>query len=87
MPSTTCWARLSGASQMEVTMSRKNVYIEPRRDGSFAVLRANAERASAVRDTQGEAIAAAKRMFPDVKPDVARVRHTNQGHPDQYRKG
>jgi hypothetical protein len=65
----------------------KNIYVEPRNDGKFEVLRPNADRASAVRGTQTEAIAAAKRMFPDVKPDVARVRHTKNGSPDQFRKG
>ena len=67
-------------------MGRKNVYIERRDDGKFAVLRPNAQRASAVRDTQGAAIHAAKQMFPDVKPDIERVRHTKNGHPDQWRK-
>jgi hypothetical protein len=67
-------------------MPKKNVYVEPHPDG-FAVTRANADRASRVYDTQAEAIAGAKRMFPDVKPDVARVRHTKNGNPDQFRKG
>jgi Uncharacterized protein conserved in bacteria (DUF2188) len=63
-----------------------NVFVEPHKDG-FAVLKPHAQKPSVVRDTQGEAIAAAKKMFPDVKPDVARVRHTKNGNPDQYRKG
>ena len=67
-------------------MGKQNVYIEPRDDGTFAVMKPNAERASAIRNTQAEAIAAAKEMFPDVKPDIARVRHTGQGSPDQFRK-
>jgi hypothetical protein len=56
-------------------MPKKNVYVEPHPDG-FAVTRANADRASRVYDTQAE-----------VKPDVARVRHTKNGNPDQFRKG
>jgi hypothetical protein len=70
----------------DTSMGRKNVYIEQRDDGKFAVLRPNAQRASAVRDTQGAAIDAAKQMFPDVKPDIERVRHTKSGQPDQWRK-
>lgn len=68
------------------SMGRKNVFIEQRDDGKFAVLRPNAERASAIRDTQGAAIDAAKQMFPGVKPDIERVRHTKNGNPDQWRK-
>jgi len=68
-------------------VGKKNVYIEPRDDGTFAVMKPNADRASAIRDTQSDAIVAAKKMFPDVKPDVARVRHTSVGKPDQFRKG
>lgn len=68
-------------------MAKKNVYIEPRPNGQFAVMKANAKRASALCDTQGQAKRAAKQMFPDVKPDVARVRHTKKGVPDQFRKG
>lgn len=50
-------------------------------------MRSNAKRASAIRDTQGDAIDAANVMFPGVKPDIARVRHTSGGKPDQFRKG
>ncbi len=67
-------------------MPKKNVYVEPHPDG-FAVTRANANRASGVYDAQAQAIVAAKRMFADVKPDVARVRNTKNGNADQFRKG
>jgi hypothetical protein len=67
-------------------VAKRNVYIEPRDNGQFAVMKANAQRASALCDTQAQAIAQAKRMFPDVKPDVSRVRHTKRGNPDQFRK-
>lgn len=69
-----------------IIMPKNNVYIEQRDDGKYAVKRANAERASAVTDTQRAAIDEAKRMFPDVKPDIERVRHTKVGEPDQWRK-
>jgi len=76
----------TGIERRQRAVGKKNVYIEPRDNGTFAVMKPNAERASAIRDTQREAIAAAKEMFPDVKPDVARVRHTDVGKPDQFRK-
>ena len=68
-------------------MAKRNVYIEPRRNGQFAVMKANAKRASALCDTQRDAEKEAKRMFPGMKPDVARVRHTKKGVPDKFRKG
>jgi hypothetical protein len=68
-------------------MAKRNVYIEPRANGQFAVMKANAKRASALCNTQAQAERKAKQMFPDVKLDVARVRKTSKGHPDQFRKG
>ena len=68
-------------------MTKKNIYVERRDDeGDYAVRRAGSERASATAPTQAEAIARAKELAPDVKPDVERVRHTSQGKPDQWRK-
>jgi len=67
-------------------IGKKQIFIEQREEGGFAVRRPNAERASAVAPTQAEAIAIARQMEPNVRPDVERVRHTSQGHPDQWRK-
>ena len=67
-------------------MKKRNVYIEPRPNGTFAIMKPNAQRASKICDTQHEAIEASKALFPGVKPDIARVKHTNQGKPDQFRK-
>jgi hypothetical protein len=70
-------------------MARKNkgdVYIEKRQQGDFAVRKEHSRRASAIAPTQAKAIAKAEKMFPGVKPDVSRVRHTNKGKPDQWRK-
>ena len=53
----------------------------------FAVMKPNADRASAIRDTQNDAAYGAKRMFPNVKPDIARVRHPLVHKPDQFSKG
>jgi hypothetical protein len=64
-----------------------DVYIErrePQKD--YAVRKEHSERASATAPTQKKAIEAAKKMFPDVKPDVERVRHTSKGKPDKWRK-
>ena len=67
-------------------MGKKNIYIEPRADGTFAVMKTDAKRASAIRDKQRDAIDVAKALFPNIKPDVARVRQTGGGKPDQFRK-
>lgn len=62
------------------------VYIERREPQmDYAVRKEHSERASAVAKTQTEAIKIAKKMFPDIKPDVERVRHTNKGKPDKWR--
>lgn len=67
-------------------MTNKEYYIEPTDDGRYSVKAGGAERASAIRDTQAEAIKRAKELNPDNKPHIARVRHTSEGHPDQFRK-
>ena len=64
-----------------------DVYIEKRKaEKDFAVRKEGSERASAIAPTQAKAIKIAKKMFPCVKPDVARVKYTNKGKPDQFRK-
>jgi hypothetical protein len=68
-------------------MGKDNIYVERRPDGNYAVEKPGADRASAILPTQAEAIARAKEISPNIKPDVERVRHTNKGKPDQWRKG
>jgi hypothetical protein len=63
-----------------------NLFIERRPDGSYAVLKANAERASAVAPTQEEAIERAKELNPNAAIHVERVRNTNAGNPNRWRK-
>ena len=63
-----------------------NILVEPRAQGDFAVKRDNAKRASAVRDTQIEAIARAKELEPDKAPLVKRVRNTKNGKASKWRK-
>lgn len=65
---------------------KKQIFIEQRDGGDFAVRRPGAERASAVAATQAEAIEIARQIEPNVRPVVERVRHTSQGRPDQWRK-
>jgi Uncharacterized protein conserved in bacteria (DUF2188) len=57
-----------------------------KRQGDYAVRKENSKRASAVAPTQIEAIDKARAMFPGIRPDVERVRHTNKGKSDQWRK-
>jgi Uncharacterized protein conserved in bacteria (DUF2188) len=67
-------------------MSKDQLFVEQRKQGDFAVRKGNAGRASAVADTQAEAIALAKQMNPEESPLVERVRYTSRGKPDQWRK-
>ena len=64
-------------------MSNKDLFIERRDQGDFAVRRANSQRASLVADTQAEAIAKAQKLEPDAKVLVERVRRTSVGKPDK----
>ena len=65
--------------------SKGHVYVERRDNGKYAVMVGGAKRASGLFDTQAKAIAAAKRMHPDVKPDVERQRTRKSGSPDHWR--
>jgi Uncharacterized protein conserved in bacteria (DUF2188) len=67
-------------------MSNKDLFVERRPQGDFAVRRANSERASVVAPTQAKAIAEAQRLEPNATVLVERVRHTNVGKPDKWRK-
>jgi len=62
------------------------LYIEQRPDSRYAVRWGNAQRASVVMDTQREAIEWAKEHHPDIHPDVERVRNTEKGGRDKWRK-
>jgi DNA-binding transcriptional regulator YdaS (Cro superfamily) len=68
-------------------MAKGNIYVERRGVRQYAVVKPNAERASAVLPTQAQAIERAKEISPSVRPDVERVRYTSAGKPDQWRKG
>jgi hypothetical protein len=67
-------------------MSKGKIFVEQRPDGQYAVVKPNAERASALLPTQRQAIERAREISPGSKPDVERVRNTSVGKPDQWRK-
>jgi len=54
-------------------------FIEKREQGDFAIRKPNSERASAVADTQKEAIEKARQLNPDAAIHVERVRKTSGG--------
>ena len=63
-----------------------NIYVEPRPEGDYAVRREGSRRASDVLPTQKQAIERARDLAPDKHPNVARVRTTAAGGPNQFRK-
>ena len=63
-----------------------NLFVERRPEGDYAVRKPNSERASAVTPTQREAIERAKELNPKAATHVERVRNTNVGKPDKWRK-
>ncbi|HZR03163.1 MAG TPA: DUF2188 domain-containing protein [Burkholderiales bacterium] len=64
----------------------KNIFIERRDQGDYAVRRPSSKRASAVESTQAAAIERAKEISPNSTVHVERVRNTSAGHPDKWRK-
>lgn len=66
-------------------MSRRQLFVERRSGGDYAVRRSGSRRASDVRRTQAAAIERAKELNPGGKPVVARVRRTDGGVPDRWR--
>jgi hypothetical protein len=67
-------------------MSEGPLFIERQHDGRYAVKRANTQRASAVTETQAEAIQRARELSPDAPIHVERVRTASGGSPDKWRK-
>jgi hypothetical protein len=67
-------------------MSKERLYVEKRPQGDYAVRRQNSERASAVERTQAQAIERARELNPGHSPVVERVRNTDRGQPDKWRK-
>lgn len=69
-----------------VTRNNNQWYIEKTQDGQFSAKKGGAQRASALEHTQGDAIARAKEIDPKAAIHVERVRHTDVGSPDKWRK-
>lgn len=67
-------------------MSRDQLFVERRPRGDYAVRKPGADRASAVEATQAEAIESAREMNPGKAPLVERVRNTDVGRRDKWRK-
>jgi hypothetical protein len=69
-------------------MAKNELFIERREQGDYAVRKPGSDkaRASAVLPTQAEAIKRARQISPDAAIHVERVRDTNFGGRDKWRK-
>ena len=67
-------------------MDKDDFFVEQREGGDYAIRRPGSERASGVEPTQREAIERAKQMDPNATVHVERVRNTNRGGRDKWRK-
>jgi hypothetical protein len=68
-------------------MNNNQIFIERRDDqGDYAIRRPNSERASDVLPTQREAIERAREMDSKARILVERVRNTDNGRRDHWRK-
>jgi len=67
-------------------MGNKDLFIERRKEGDYAVRRANSDRASVTAKTQADAIAKAKKFDPNATILVERVRDTKEGQRDKWRR-
>jgi hypothetical protein len=73
------------ANKRENCMTDEGYFVEPRDDGRFS-MKTGGKRASAIADTQKEAIRIARQFDPGKKHHVARVRTTDEGRPGELRK-
>lgn len=63
------------------------LFIERRdKEGDYAIRRPNADRISDHEATQAEAIERAREIDPNAAILVERVRYTDRGHPDKWRR-
>jgi len=67
-------------------MSDKNIFVERRPQGDYAIRQHDSERASDVKPTQAEAITRAREINPGAAIHVERVRHTTGGNPDKWHR-
>jgi hypothetical protein len=61
-------------------------YIERNDQGKYTATKGGADRASTVKDTQAEAIERAREIDPDAHINVERVRDTDKGSRDKWRR-
>jgi hypothetical protein len=62
------------------------LFIEQRPEGDYAIRRPSADRISGHESTLAEAIERAREIEPSAAILVERVRDTNRGHRDKWRK-
>jgi len=67
-------------------MSDERFFIEQRPEGDYAVRKPDSKRASAIAPTQKKAIKQAEHINPNATVLVERVRNTNVGRRDKWRK-
>lgn len=67
-------------------MAKRELYIERREEGDYAIRKPGSERASAILPTQAEAIERAREMNPHAAVHVERVRDTTVGRRDKWRR-
>lgn len=67
-------------------MAKEEIFIERRPEGDYAIRRPGSERASGVEPTQAGAIDRAGQIAPDATILVERVRDTNRGGRDKWRR-
>ena len=66
--------------------SMSHIYIERNPQGIYEVKEKGNPKPVAVAPTQKEAEQKANKLYPGVGLDVERVRHTDKGEPDKWRK-
>ena len=64
----------------------KNIFVERRPEGDYAVRKPDSKRASAITPTQSKGIERAREINPAAAVHVERVRTTSNGKPDKWRK-
>lgn len=67
-------------------MKKDELFIERREQGDYAIRKAGSQRASDVLPTQKDAIGRARQLNPNSTPLVERVRNTDSGGRDKWRK-
>jgi hypothetical protein len=67
-------------------MAKKEIFVERRPQGDYAIRRPGSEMASGIEPTQADAIERAGEIAPDSAILVERVRTTSVGGRDKWRK-